>query len=65
MTNWNSFETIFIENFGDDKTPKTLVIYPVERLVVEILVFIELLKYWLSLMSTLEHEVNNFHVKVN
>jgi hypothetical protein len=36
----------------------------VERLVVERLVVIELLKDWLSLMSTLEHEVNKLHVKL-
>jgi hypothetical protein len=36
----------------------------VERLVVERLVVIELLKDWLSLMSTLEQEVNKLHVKV-
>jgi hypothetical protein len=36
----------------------------VERLFFERLVVIELLKDWLSLMSTLEHEVNKFHVKV-
>jgi hypothetical protein len=36
----------------------------VEILVVERLVVIELLKYWLSLMSTLEQEVNKLHVKV-
>jgi hypothetical protein len=36
----------------------------VEILVVERLVVIELLKDWLSLMSTLEHEVNKLHLKV-
>jgi hypothetical protein len=36
----------------------------VERLVVEKLVVIELLKDWLSLISTLEHEVNKFYVKL-
>jgi hypothetical protein len=36
----------------------------VEILVVERLVVIELLKDWLSLVSTTEHEVNKFHVKL-
>jgi hypothetical protein len=36
----------------------------VVRLIGERLVFIELLKDWLPLMSTLEHEVNKLHVKV-
>jgi hypothetical protein len=36
----------------------------VEGLIIERLIVVELLKYFFSLMSTLDYEVNRFHVEL-